>query len=64
MSIRTKFCGRRRVVRGGLGVRCAGTGTFGVLSSALGACMRVRAPCATKTTAPLVEQVAQLPVGA
>ena len=50
-------------MRGGLGVGCAGTGTFGVLSSTLGACMRVRAPCATKTTAPLVEQVAQLPVG-
>ena len=36
---------------------------FGVLSSTLGTCMRVRAPCATKTMAPLIEQVAQLPVG-
>ena len=36
---------------------------FGMLSSTLGTCMQVRAPCATKTMAPLIEQVAQLPVG-
>ena len=33
MSIHAKFCGCRGVVRGGLGVGCAGTGTFGMLSS-------------------------------